>query len=251
MVHGLEKFKEYFRDYANQYVIIGGTACDILMNELGASFRATKDLDIVLIIEKLDLSFGEAFWKFIEDGGYEHREKNEGMNQFYRFKNPKDSSFPKMIELFSKQQSNINLKFNTGLTPIHIDDSITSLSAILLNDDYYDLLLREKRDLDGCSLIEIETVILFKIKAWLDFKSREESGKHVDLRNLKKHKNDVFRLLVNVSPTRRIETSKEIKSDVIHFVELIKLERPNLKQLGLGKTSLDELLETIDHVFLK
>jgi predicted nucleotidyltransferase len=49
MVHGLEKFKEYFENHKNQYVFIGGTACDILMNELGAPFRATKDLDIVLI----------------------------------------------------------------------------------------------------------------------------------------------------------------------------------------------------------
>lgn len=73
MVHGLEKFKEYFKDHTNQYVLIGGTACDILMYELGAPFRATKDLDMVLIIEALDASFGETFWKFIEDGGYKHR----------------------------------------------------------------------------------------------------------------------------------------------------------------------------------
>lgn len=56
MVHGLEKFKEYFADHTSQYVFIGGTACDILMDELGTSFRATKDLDMVLIIEALDAS---------------------------------------------------------------------------------------------------------------------------------------------------------------------------------------------------
>ena len=68
MVHGLEKFKAYFENHTSQYVFIGGTACDILMDELGAQFRATKDLDIVLIIEALDSSFGKTFWKFIEDG---------------------------------------------------------------------------------------------------------------------------------------------------------------------------------------
>ena len=31
MVHGLEKFREYFGDLTNQYVFIGGTACDILL----------------------------------------------------------------------------------------------------------------------------------------------------------------------------------------------------------------------------
>lgn len=40
MVYGLEKFKEYFGDYTNYYVFIGGTACDILMDELGVPFRA-------------------------------------------------------------------------------------------------------------------------------------------------------------------------------------------------------------------
>jgi hypothetical protein len=35
------------------------------MSELGAPFRATKDLDIVLIIEALDSTFGKTFWKFI------------------------------------------------------------------------------------------------------------------------------------------------------------------------------------------
>lgn len=58
MVHGLKKFKEYFRDHTSQYVFIGGTACDIILDDLGAPFRATKDLDIVLIIEALDSSFG-------------------------------------------------------------------------------------------------------------------------------------------------------------------------------------------------
>lgn len=51
MVYGLEKFKEYFEGFTDQYVFIGGTACDILMKEMGTPFRATKDLDIVLIIE--------------------------------------------------------------------------------------------------------------------------------------------------------------------------------------------------------
>ncbi len=197
------------------------------MDELGAPFRATKDLDMVLIIEALDSSFGETFWQFIEDGGYEHREKGTGENQFYRFTQPKDSSFPKMIELFSKLHNNFELSFDRGLTPIHIDDSIVSLFAILLNDDYYDLLVKGKRTVDGYSLIEMETVILFKIKAWLDMKERKQSGEDIDTKNIKKHKNDVFRLLANVSPTSRIEPSVEIQNDIIQFIEQIKEDKPD------------------------
>lgn len=68
MVYGIDKFKEYFADYAGQYVFIGGTACYILLNDIGSSFRATKDLDMVLLIEAIDENFGITFWKFIEDG---------------------------------------------------------------------------------------------------------------------------------------------------------------------------------------
>ena len=205
MVYGLNKFKEYFGDHTNQYVLIGGTACDILMDELGVPFRATKDLDIVLIIEALDASFGETFWKFIEDGGYEHREKGTGENQFYRFSKPKDPDYPVMIELFSRKSDSFDLKFENGLTPIHIDESIISLSAILLNDLYYDSLMRGRRTIEGCSVIELETVILFKVKAWLDLKEKLENGEHVDSKNIKKHKNDVFRLLANVTPSSQVE----------------------------------------------
>ncbi|WP_409227177.1 hypothetical protein [Gudongella sp. SC589] len=197
MVHGLEKFKEYFGNHTSQYVFIGGTACDIIMDELGVPFRATKDLDMVLILEALDPSFGETFWQFIEDGGYEYREKGTGKNQFYRFTEPKDSSFPKMIELFSRLPNNFRHSFDWGLTPFHIDESIVSLSAILLNDEYYDLLVKGKQIVDGYSLIEIEIVILFKIKAWLDMKDRKQIGEDIDTKNIRKHKNDIFSLCLS------------------------------------------------------
>ena len=69
---GLQVFKEYFKDYTNQYVLIGGAACDIIFEEQGTAFRATKDLDIVLIVEALSPEFGRRLWQFVRDGGYEN-----------------------------------------------------------------------------------------------------------------------------------------------------------------------------------
>ncbi len=203
------------------------------MNELGAPFCATKDLDIVLIIEALDESFGNTFWKFIEDGGYQLREKSAGENQFYRFTAPSDSSFPKMIELFSRKPINFELNYDNGLTPIHIEESIASLSAILLDDIYYDLLVKGNIIVDGYSIIQIETVILFKVKAWLDLKAQKESGEHVDSKNIKKHKNDVFRLFANVNPSSRLNLAEEIKIDVNQFIKLIEEDKPNLESLKI------------------
>lgn len=51
MVEGIESFREKFRDYTDCYTVIGGAACDILMSEAEITFRATKDIDMILILE--------------------------------------------------------------------------------------------------------------------------------------------------------------------------------------------------------
>lgn len=65
MVKGLNVFREYFKEYENQYVLIGGTACDIAFESNEGIFRATRDLDMVLILEALTPQFGERFWEFM------------------------------------------------------------------------------------------------------------------------------------------------------------------------------------------
>ena len=40
MVRGIDSFREWFRGYEDNYAIIGGTDCDILMTDEGLSFRA-------------------------------------------------------------------------------------------------------------------------------------------------------------------------------------------------------------------
>ncbi len=49
MVRGLDVFKKYFEAYPDNYVIIGGTACDMIIDEAGFVPRATKDIDIILV----------------------------------------------------------------------------------------------------------------------------------------------------------------------------------------------------------
>lgn len=47
MVLGIAKFKEWLHGFEDSYVIIGGTACDLLMSEEGLDFRGTKDIDLL------------------------------------------------------------------------------------------------------------------------------------------------------------------------------------------------------------
>lgn len=53
MVRGLDIFKKYFEQHPGNYVIIGGTACDIIIDAAGFVPRATKDIDIILVEEAL------------------------------------------------------------------------------------------------------------------------------------------------------------------------------------------------------
>lgn len=70
MVNGIDIFREHFNHFKEQYTVIGGFACDLLMNDAGLDFRQTVDIDMVLIVEALTTDFAKAFWAFIEAGGY-------------------------------------------------------------------------------------------------------------------------------------------------------------------------------------
>ncbi len=66
MVKGLDIFYEYFSEYSDQYVLIGGSACDLSFSNYDEDFRATKDLDMVLIVEAQTKEFAQRFWEFIK-----------------------------------------------------------------------------------------------------------------------------------------------------------------------------------------
>jgi transposase InsO family protein len=104
MVRGIDRFKDYFKDHTDKYVMIGGTACDIAMIQMGLDFRATRDLDIVLVVEAVDAEFGSLFWEFVKEGQYQNKQKSTGKSLFYRFDTPKDDTYPYMLELFYTMQ---------------------------------------------------------------------------------------------------------------------------------------------------
>lgn len=130
MVKGFQSFARWFQGYEKEYAIIGGTACDLLMSAEGLAFRATKDIDLVLILEALTPEFGERFWQYIVQAGYEHRNKRTGEPQFYRFSHPKSREYPFMIELFTRRTEKIRLPDEAVLTPLPLEGDVSSLSAL-------------------------------------------------------------------------------------------------------------------------
>lgn len=236
MVNGIDLFREHFSDYKEQYTIIGGFACDLLMSDAGLDFRQTVDIDMVIIIEALTTEFASAFWDFIDGGGYQARQRSSGQPEFYRFVNPKNPSYPKMIELFSRPQNNVKLQPNTHLIPLHIDDEVSSLSAILLNDDYYHFLLDGRTEKDGISILDAEHIIPLKMKAWLDLKSKKDQGIHINSRDLRKHRLDVFRLFPLIREDLEIYAPSSVLDDIRDFILQMRETDMRLADIGISRS---------------
>lgn len=250
MVTGFDSFRSWFIGYEEQYAIIGGTACDLLMAEEDFDFRATKDIDLVLIVEALTADFGSRFWEYVTAGGYHHCNKSTGMPQFYRFSHPKSSEYPFMLELFSRRGDMVLLPKGAVLTPLPIDDDISSLSAILLDNAYYELLRSGKVVLNGVTILDAGYLILFKAKAWLDLTRRKAAGEQIDSRNIRKHKNDVFRLSVLLSAEERIHVMPAVNHDMTEFIEAMRSEDVDLKQLGIINRTKNEILDSFLNIYL-
>jgi len=124
MVRGIDKFREYFKNYPDSYIIIGGTACDIIIDAAGLTPRATKDIDIIVVIEALRPDFVKQFWKFITDGKYGEQQKSETDRKYYRFLKPVVPDFSQQIELFSRKPDIIDSAGIGHLTPIPADDDL-------------------------------------------------------------------------------------------------------------------------------
>jgi len=251
MVVGLDKFAAHFADYRDRYILIGGAATWLVLDEAGIEPRATQDLDIVLCLEALDREFVKAFWRFIELGKYDIQEKSQGEKNFYRFKNPAQDGYPKMLELFSRKPDLLKLGDDSHLTPIPIDEDVSSLSAILLDEGYYAFLHEHKIELEGASLVDEGCLIPLKARAWLDLTKRRDAGEKVDSRNIRKHRNDVLRLYQVLSPEARIALPNPIRNDLAEYLAAItpEVDRQLLKNMGLTDVKPAEVLETLRSIY--
>ncbi len=249
MVKGLSVFADHFGSFNNHYVIIGATACSLALELRDLEFRITKDIDMVLIVEALSSDFVRAFWGFIRAGGYKNRKKSSGRPQFYRFDNPSDPIYPQMIEIFSRKPDILGEDYNGRLVSMPVEEELSSLSAILLDEDYYYLIQNGRYDLDGLSCLKPEYLIVLKAKAWLDLKQQKLNGVDIDSRDISKHKNDVLRLYQIIEPETRLHLSDSIKANMQTFVKLLEHESMALKDLKIVSTKPNDFIMRLCDIY--
>lgn len=243
---GLNKFKAYFADYTDNYVVIGGVACGLYAEMFAQNPRVTHDIDTVLIVEALTHEFAAQFWLFVKDAGYTAQESSTGKHEHFRFRCPTNTDFPEQIELFSRDIGILTIPDGARLTPIPLDEDLSSLSAILMNDAYYHYTISHCELVDGIHVARPDSLICLKCRAYTDLATHRAQGDPIDSRKVNKHKRDVFRLIAMLDSTQHFAVPADIYQDIALFINMVKDDLPNtdmLKAIGIyGSTSEEVLL---------
>jgi hypothetical protein len=221
MPNGLEIFRDHFADCTDSYAIIGGTACMKLFELAGEDFRRTRDIDLVLVFDSrgLDRGFCEKFWQFIRNGRYQSLNQREKPPHLYRFSQPVAAGYPDLIEIFSPRPNLLGPVPGGGkIAKIPMDEDMSDLSAILLDDEVYSFVVSGKQVVDGLSVVSASHLIALKIIACSNLNALEiKHGR--DKRNIRKHRADIVRLCDIVDPDASVDLTDAIARQVRTFVD--------------------------------
>ena len=250
MVDGLDKLVTAFAGLEHEYAIIGGCACDLILSDVGIKFRNTRDVDMIICISSESEAFIKAFQGLLRDGEYKVWYDKEKNKHFFRFVNDHDHSYPVMIELFSKNPM-VGESIIRHLAKISLkDEPIYSLSAILLDDDYFHLVENNLTMYQGVSVPIAEVLMLLKMKAYLNLKESREQGKEIASDDISKHRNDVMRLLAVANTKSKLAVSDNVFSDVKLFLSDLNIDENHLRMMGVPGFSVDEVKEIIQNMYV-
>lgn len=237
-------FSKHFEDYQEQYVLIGGSATKLLLNEADLFEKSTQDMDLVLCAKALTKDFVAHFWKFIQDGQYRITRKSSGNGNFYRFDGPGTAGYPSMIELLSEKAELLASIDQTAL-PMVVDEDIISLSAIVLDQENYNFLMANRKEMDGIVIADEHAIIPLKIAAFFDLTKKKVAGIVVKGSDITKHRNDVLRLSVLLKDVAMNNVPVKIKVDVEKFLGHLKEDNDYFGNLKLGNITMEEIKEKL------
>lgn len=228
MVGGLGKFREAFERFSDNFVIIGGTACDEVLSGTEMEPRATLDIDIVVIVENMSHDFAAAFWNFIREGRYRFgkRKNQDGTPKYvlYSFDNG-ISGFPVKIEILARH--NEVFEKASHIEPLPMDGDVSSLSSIILDEPYYDLTVGNSFISEGLRYASPVALMALKARAYLNLLFDKANGKEVNSKDINKHRNDIIKLAAITPGTEQAMVSEEVVETMREFTNLLISSLPN------------------------
>lgn len=248
MTQGIDSFTEYFKEYSGDYVVIGGLATAMIMHELGFVARATKDIDLV-VISKNNEAFIKKLLQYIDLGGYKTKQRtnNPSKHNLFRFLDSDDKSYPEQIELFAIHDEDSEIVTNSHIIPIETPEYYKYLSAILLDTEYFNLLITHTTEVEGLHIATPEVLIPLKAHAHLNLLEM----KHPDA---KKHLNDIIRLATLLDDTSKVSLIGVPRKDFTAFLPILEELDKNrienvLKGAGINNVSKEAVIDILRSVY--
>jgi hypothetical protein len=131
-----------------------------------------------------------------------------------------------MLEFFSRKPDGLQLGSDQEVTPIAAGKDHHSLSAILVDNDYYSLIQTHKTVREGLPFATATSLIPLKARAWLDLTKRKAEGQDIDSKDIAKHKSDVFRLAGTLPGEAGPQLAPAVIEDLARFLRLFPENSP-------------------------
>ncbi len=139
------------------------------------------------------------------------------------------------------------------ITDIPTDEDVSSLSAILLNEEYYDFTKNNSEIKEGIRLANEISLLCLKARAYISNKELKAKGANIQTDNIYKHRRDVLRLLTVLNPDTKIPIPDQIKTDLETFLGQLENEIEDvtgiLKAMKV-QTTPDEITKVLRKIFL-
>lgn len=208
---GLSHFQEFCKDLDDNYVVVGGFATIMLLDkQLKGHGKATYDIDLVLLTNN-SLEMSKRIKKYIKEGDYKIQIGEKDQYRYYRFIEPKKDNFAKEIELFASNENDLKLEDSQRIIPIDPDEGLYSLSAIMLDQEYFEMI-KENVDKTGVApCTNVQATIILKMSAFYDLKNRGED-------KWKKHRRDIFKLALLLTGEEKLELKGRMLKDFNSFI---------------------------------
>ena len=243
---GLSHFEEHFRELKDQYVIVGGFATLMLLDrELPNHGKATYDIDLVLLTST-SVEMTDKIKTYVREGGYTIQKGQDSRYQYYRFVDPKIEGYAKEIELFAAEEYGIELDEEQHIIPIDPNEGLYSLSAIMLDHDYFNMIKNNIEEIDGIPYSNTLATMLLKMSAVYDLYHRGED-------KWKKHRRDILKLTLLLTGEERLVLTGRMIEDVTFFKAEIEKLTPKVIRQIVGKSiavDKDAITHSIEQVFV-
>ncbi|PWE21750.1 hypothetical protein DF188_05925 [Aliarcobacter skirrowii] len=243
---GLSHFQEFCKDLDDNYVVVGGFATIMLLDkQLEGHGKATYDIDLVLLTNN-SLEMSKRIKKYIKEGDYKIQIGEKDQYRYYRFTEPKKDDFAKEIELFASNENDLKLEDSQRIIPIDPDEGLYSLSAIMLDQEYFEMI-KENVDKTGVApCTNVQATIILKMSAFYDLKNRGED-------KWKKHRRDIFKLTLLLTGEEKLKLKGRMQGDFDSFIAHIEndLTAKDIKNFSDGLPIIKEdVIKILKEVFI-